>query len=88
MAGVAASVAVQPADAWGNPRVGRGDRLWLQHAILGGPPMQVEMQADSTGAHAAQFVVPSAGQDAVAVSITYGSPQVRFATDTHMHCVH
>ena len=93
IAGIAGAVAVQPRDAWGNPRGDLGDRLWLQYTPLGLSPVRTAMVPDGTGIFRAAFSVQLAGASAVAVAVEYDSPQVRgllcnnyTADSEYLHC--
>lgn len=76
IAGLPAQVAVQPRDAWGNPRGDLGDRLWLQYTPLGLPAVRTAMTAGSDGSFTASYSVTVAGQGALAVAVEYDAPQV------------
>ena len=76
LAGLPGTVAVQPADAWGNSRGGLGDRLWLQYTPSGGSAVRLPMAANSSGISVASYSVSAAGTGAVAVAVLYDAPQV------------
>lgn len=79
VAGVPASVYVQPADAWGNARLGQVDRLWLLHTARDGVAVRTAMGPADGGGYEGSFSAAMAGQQAVAVSVAYDTPQVRRA---------